>query len=76
MRGLRSALTADPTWTGSGFDGIPDRGFHTFARIYASWAASPAFYREELYERLGYISLEDYLVRGWEAGYRKRDPAN
>jgi len=76
LESLRSALTADPTWNGSSFDGIPDRGFRTFARIYASWAASPAFYREGLYYQFGYESLEDYLLRGWEAGYRKRDPRN
>ncbi len=73
---LRSALTTDPAWNGSRFEGIPDRGFRTFSRIYASWAASQAFYREGLYYSLGYDSLEDYLVRGWEAGYRKRDPHN
>lgn len=73
---LRAALTADPTWTGSGFDGVPERGFRAFARIYASWASSQAFYREGLYYRLGYDSLEDYLLRGWEASYRKRDPHN
>jgi homoserine O-acetyltransferase/O-succinyltransferase len=73
---LRSALTADPAWNGSRFEGIPGRGFRTFARIYASWAASQAFYREGLYYPLGYDSLEDYLVRAWEAGYRKRDPHN
>jgi homoserine O-acetyltransferase/O-succinyltransferase len=76
LESLRSALTADPAWNGSRFEGIPDRGFRTFARIYASWAASQAFYREGLYYSLGYDSLEDYLVRGWEAGYRKRDPHN
>lgn len=76
LESLRSALTADPTWNGSRFEGIPDRGFRTFAQIYASWAASQAFYREGLYKPLGYDSLEDYLVRGWEAGYRKRDPHN
>jgi homoserine O-acetyltransferase/O-succinyltransferase len=76
LQSLRGALTSDPTWTGSGFDGIPDRGFHTFARIYASWAASPAFYRAGLFYQLGYDSLDDYLLRGWEAGYRKRDPSN
>lgn len=73
---LRSALTADPTWNGRYFEGIPDRGFHTFARIYASWAASQAFYRQRLYLSLGYTSLEDYLLRSWEVGYRKRDPHN
>jgi homoserine O-acetyltransferase len=76
LESLRSALTADPTWNGTSFNGIPDRGFRTFARIYASWAASPAFYREGLYYQFGYESLEDYLLRGWEAGYRKRDPRN
>lgn len=76
LESLRSALTADPTWNGSGFDGIPERGFRTFARIYASWAASQAFYREGIYYQLGYKSLEDYLWRGWEINYRKRDPRN
>ena len=42
--------------------------------MYASWAASQAFYREHLYRPLGYADLEDYLVRGWEASYRRRDP--
>jgi homoserine O-acetyltransferase/O-succinyltransferase len=76
LESLRSALTADPAWTGDRFDGMPDRGFHTFARIYASWAASPAFYRARLYEPFGYVSLDDYLWRGWEVNYRKRDPHN
>ncbi|MEL7009462.1 MAG: homoserine acetyltransferase, partial [Cyanobacteria bacterium J06588_4] len=49
-------------------------GFAAFARIYASWAASQAYYREGLYYQFGYDSLEDYLLRGWEANYRRRDP--
>jgi homoserine O-acetyltransferase/O-succinyltransferase len=76
LQSLRSALTSDRTWTGTNFDGIPVRGLHTFALIYASWAASPAFYQAKLYEQFGYKSLEDYLQRGWEDGYRKRDPHN
>jgi homoserine O-acetyltransferase/O-succinyltransferase len=76
LESLRSALTADPAWTGDLFEGIPERGFRAFARIYASWAASQAFYRERLYVKLGYEDLEDYLWRGWEVNYRKRDPHN
>jgi len=71
---LRSALTADPAWNGRRFEGIPDRGYRAYARIYASWAASQAYYREQLYLQFGYDSLEDYLLRGWEANYRQRDP--
>jgi homoserine O-acetyltransferase len=74
LQSLRTALTADPTWNGKTFDGIPNRGFKAFARIYASWAASQAYYREGIYYQFGYESLEDYLVRGWEANYRQRNP--
>jgi homoserine O-acetyltransferase len=73
---LVAALTADPAWDGTRFTATPERGFRAFARIYASWAASQAFYRDELYLPLGFEGLEDYLVRGWEAGYRQRHPAD
>jgi homoserine O-acetyltransferase/O-succinyltransferase len=76
LHSLRTALTADRTWNGTRFEGIPDRGFQAFARIYASWAASQTYYRQGIYYQLGYKSLEDYLLRGWEANYRKRDPHN
>ena len=74
LQSLRTALTADPAWNGTRFEGIPERGFKAFARIYASWAASQAYYRQGLYYQFGYDSLEDYLLRGWEANYRRRDP--
>ncbi|MEH2181630.1 alpha/beta fold hydrolase [Nostoc sp.] len=76
LQSLRTALTADPTWNGNRFEAIPERGYRAFARIYASWAASQAFYRQGIYYRLGYTSLEDYLLRAWESNYRKRDPHN
>jgi homoserine O-acetyltransferase len=76
LQSLRCALTGDPNWTGKDFKDIPDRGFRTFARIYASWAASQAFYRKGLYYQLGYESLDDYLLRGWEVNYRQKDPRN
>lgn len=76
LQSLRAALTADPAWGGRRFQAPPDRGFRAFARIYASWAASQGFYRDRLYIPLGYTDLEDYLVRAWEASYRKRDPHN
>ena len=74
LQSLRTALTADPAWNGNKFENIPERGFKAFARIYASWAASQAYYRQGIYYQFGYESLEDYLLRGWEANYRQRDP--
>jgi homoserine O-acetyltransferase len=76
LEGLRAALTCDPTWTSSHFEGRPERGLRAFARVYAGWALSQRFYREELPAKLGYGSLEDYLIRDWEASFLKRDPHN
>ncbi|MEO0770337.1 MAG: alpha/beta fold hydrolase [Cyanobacteria bacterium J06649_4] len=73
---LRAALQGDPAWNGERFECTPDKGFHTFTQIYASWAASQAYYRAAPYLEWGYESLEDYLLKSWEAGYRKRDPHN
>ena len=42
-------------------------------RVYAGWALSQAFYRERLYERFGVSSIEDYMVRFWEANFLRRD---
>lgn len=73
LMSLEAALTADPTWNGRTFDGVPERGFRAFARIYASWAASQEFYRRRAYVALGYSDLDDYLARAWEPFYRRRD---
>jgi homoserine O-acetyltransferase len=72
LKSLEAALQADPAWNGTRFVAVPGRGFRAFARVYASWAASQAFYREALYVPLGYADFEDYLVHSWEASYRRR----
>lgn len=71
---LRAALTADPAWNGHRFETTPERGLRAFARIQASWSVSQAFYHRDIPYTFGYKSLEAYLVHGWEANYRKRDP--
>lgn len=76
LEGLRGALTADPAWQGDRFTARPERGLRAFARVYAGWALSQAFYRERVYSVLGYGSLEDFLVRDWEASFLKRDASN
>jgi homoserine O-acetyltransferase len=73
---LRQALTADPAWTGSGFDGEPLQGLRTFALIYASWAASQPYYRSLSLAAHSYGSLEDYVEKAWLPLYRRHDPHN
>jgi len=42
-------------------------------RVYAGWAMSHGFYRDELWREAGFTSLEDYLVRAWDAAFARRD---
>lgn len=76
LEGLRSALQSDRAWSGDRFTSKPERGLRAFARVYAGWALSQAFYREEVFLEHGYGSLEDFLIRDWEASFLRRDPAN
>ena len=67
---------ADPAWRDGYFAEPPVRGLRAMGRIYAGWALSQAFYREELYRTIGFSSLEDFLIAGWEANYLRRDANN
>ncbi len=73
LEGVKAALTADAAWQGGWFATPPARGFQAMGRVYAGWGLSQAFYREEEWRKLGFSSLEDFLVGNWEAGFRRRD---
>lgn len=73
LEGVRTALHADPHWNGEYFTAKPEAGLRAMGRIYAGWAASQTFYRRELWRGQGFTSLEDFLVRNWEANYLRRD---
>jgi homoserine O-acetyltransferase len=51
----------------------PEEGLKAMGRIYAGWALSQTFYRREMWRGLGFESLEDFLVRSWEANFLRRD---
>ncbi|CAN5460145.1 alpha/beta fold hydrolase [soil metagenome] len=76
LDGVRHALTADATYRDGVFTERPVRGLRAMGRIYAGWAMSQTFYREELWRSLGASSLEDYLVTYWESNFARREPAD
>lgn len=76
IEGARHALTADPSFRDGVFTVPPLRGFRALGRVYAGWALSQTFYREELWRTLGASSLEDYLVTFWETNFARRDPSD
>jgi homoserine O-acetyltransferase len=73
LEGVKAALTADPNWTGDHFAARPERGLRAMGRIYAGWALSQTFYRQELWRQGGYGSLEDFLVGSWEGNFLRRN---
>jgi homoserine O-acetyltransferase len=76
IEGAKAALMADPAYRDGVFTERPVRGFRAMGRVYAGWALSQTFYREELWRTLGASSLEDYLVTSWETSFARRDPAD
>ncbi len=76
LEGVEAALTADPAWKDGIFVEKPRRGFRAMGRVYAGWALSQRFYREETWRQLGASSLEDYLITFWENNFYRRDPSD
>ncbi len=75
LEGVKYAIITDDAWMGGWYESQPTKGLRAMGRVYAGWAVSQAFYREEVYLDIGYSSLEDYLVEFWE-GRRVEGDAN
>ncbi|MBC7583266.1 MAG: alpha/beta fold hydrolase [Tardiphaga sp.] len=73
LEGVKAALTADPAFVGGRFIAQPVAGMRAMGRVYAGWAMSHGFYRDELWRKLGFISLEDFLARSWDGAFARRD---
>ena len=72
LEGIRAVLTSDAAYRQGRFTERPIAAIRAFGRIYAGWAMSQSFYRERLWEGMGFTSLEDYLVRAWEGNFLRR----
>jgi homoserine O-acetyltransferase/O-succinyltransferase len=68
LEGVKAALTLDPAWQDGAFAERPVRGIRAMGRVYAGWGLSQAFYREEMHLKIGFSSLEDFIVRRLGSG--------
>lgn len=74
IEGVRASLTADTAFADGWYSVRPERGLRAMGRVYAGWAMSQTFYREELDQRaLGFASLEDFIVGFWEEAFLNVD---
>jgi homoserine O-acetyltransferase/O-succinyltransferase len=76
LEGVKAALTADPAFRDGRFVDKPVAGFRAMGRVYAGWAMSHAFYRDEVWREAGFTSLEDYLARAWDVAFARRDASD
>ncbi|TVQ18745.1 MAG: alpha/beta fold hydrolase [Leptolyngbya sp. DLM2.Bin15] len=76
LEGVKFAIQTDAAWHGGWYEEQPMQGLRAVGRVYAGWGLSQAFYREKLYEPMGYSSLEDFLVGFWEGFFLKKDANN
>jgi len=73
LEGVKAALTTDPNFRDGRFVAKPTAGLRAMGRIYAGWAMSHAYYRDEVWREAGFNSLEDYLVGSWDTAFARRD---
>ncbi|GAB2947698.1 alpha/beta fold hydrolase [Nonomuraea fastidiosa] len=76
IESLRAALTLDAAFDGGRYQEPPLAGIRAFARIYAGWGFSQAFYWEEAWRRLGFGSREEFVIGFWEANFIGQDANN
>lgn len=65
LEGVKAALQADAVYADGNYKTPPIKGLKAFGRIYAGWAFSQTFYREEMYKLKGFESAEA-LLQDWE----------
>ncbi len=65
LEGVKAALKADCAFNGGDYTSPPEAGLKAFGRVYAGWAFSQTFFREQLHRELGFEKVED-LLADWE----------
>jgi homoserine O-acetyltransferase len=76
LESVRAALTADPAFRNGRFVEQPAAGLRAMGRVYAGWAMSYEFYRDEVWREAGFSSLEGYLAASWDTAFAHRDANN
>jgi homoserine O-acetyltransferase len=76
LAGAKAALVADPNFAGGDYAAQPGTGLRAMARVWAGWALSQKFYRDGLYQGMGFKDVDAFLVDFWEAFWLKLDANN
>lgn len=72
LEGVASTLMADTDFAEGHYVAPPQRGLMAFAKVYAGWAYSQAFYRDGRYRELGFETI-DQLLDFWVQDHLQQD---
>ena len=72
LEGVKAALQADAVYADGNYSSPPVKGLKAFGRVYAGWAFSQTFYREQMYRMQGFDSAEA-LLQDWERDHLEWD---
>jgi homoserine O-acetyltransferase len=72
LDGVKAALIADAAFADGWYRTPPIKGLQAFSRVYAGWAFSQDFFREQEYRKIGLASVED-VVKFTEGYFRQND---
>ncbi|PXX93536.1 homoserine acetyltransferase [Marinobacter vulgaris] len=75
LEGVKAALTCDQDFRDGHYRTPPTRGLRAFARVYAGWAYSQAFFRHEGWRDMEFDSIEA-LLKFWEEDHLTQDANN
>ena len=75
LEGVKAALCADRDWNNGNYTEQPINGLKAFGRVYAGWAFSQTFFRNETYKKLGFKNIEELLI-DWENDHANNWDAN
>lgn len=70
------AIEADPAFNNGYYDRAPVTGIRSLAAIYAGWAFSEPFYRNEEFQAFGSRTVHEFIQNFWEAFFLKNDANN
>jgi len=65
LEGVKAALQADADYADGNYTSPPVNGLKAFGRVYAGWAFSQTFFREQMYRLKGFDTAEA-LLQDWE----------
>jgi homoserine O-acetyltransferase len=76
LEGVKAPLISHSAWEKGEYQNPPEAAMRAIGRVYAGWGFSQAFYREELYRKLGFTTLEEFLTNFWENNFLGIDANN